>query len=305
MRKGIPNLSALQVFEAAARHESFTRAADELALTQSAVCRQVASLEGRLGVALFLRIKKRVVLTPHGRHYAVQIRKSLERIERDTLELMAQRGVGRILELAVVPTFASQWLIPRLPQFRALRPDITVNLSIRTEPFLFSDSPFDAAVYFGRAVWPGTQGTLLFREGNAVPVCSPTLVADNAPLSRERLVDMPLLHLSTRPDAWREWFRAHGFGDDARAVRGPRYELFTMLSSAALAGMGVALMPEILIADELASGRLTAPLDMPLASDAGYYLVAPDAVANDEPFVALSQWLTSLVPHAQVVSERE
>lgn len=305
MRKGIPNLSALQVFEAAARHESFTRAADELALTQSAVCRQVASLEGRLGVALFLRIKKRVVLTPHGRHYAVQIRKSLERIERDTLELMAQRGVGRILELAVVPTFASQWLIPRLPQFRALRPDITVNLSIRTEPFLFSDSPFDAAVYFGLAVWPGTQGTLLFREGNAVPVCSPTLVADNAPLSRERLVDMPLLHLSTRPDAWREWFRAHGFGDDARAVRGPRYELFTMLSSAALAGMGVALMPEILIADELASGRLTAPLDMPLASDAGYYLVAPDAVANDEPFVALSQWLTSLVPHAQVVSERE
>ncbi|CAB3669376.1 LysR substrate-binding domain-containing protein [Trinickia soli] len=298
MRKGIPNLAALQVFEASARHESFTRAADELALTQSAVCRQIASLENRLGVALFLRIKKRVVLTPHGRHYAMQIRKSLERIERDTLELMAQRGVGRVLELAVVPTFASQWLIPRLPQFRALRPDITVNLSIRTEPFLFSDSPFDAAVYFGRSVWPGTQGALLFREGNAVPVCSPALASEAAPLTRERLVDMPLLHLSTRPDAWREWFRAQGFGDDARAVRGPRYELFTMLSSAALAGMGVALMPHILIADELASGRLTAPLDLPLASDAGYYLVAPDAVANDEPFVALSQWLVSLTPKA-------
>jgi DNA-binding transcriptional LysR family regulator len=299
MRKGIPNLAALQVFEAAARHESFTRAADELALTQSAVCRQVASLENRLGVALFLRIKKRVVLTPHGRHYAVQIRKSLERIERDTLELMAQRGVGRVLELAVVPTFASQWLIPRLPQFRVLRPDITVNLSIRTEPFLFSDSPFDAAVYFGRSVWPGTRGTLLFREGNAVPVCSPALVPRGVALTPERLIDMPLLHLSTRPDAWREWFRTHGFGDDARAVRGPRYELFTMLSSAALAGMGVALMPEILIADELATGRLTVPLDMPLASDAGYYLVAPDAVANDEPFVALSQWLLSLVPDVE------
>jgi DNA-binding transcriptional LysR family regulator len=305
MRKGIPNLAALQVFEAAARHESFTRAADELSLTQSAVCRQVASLESRLGVALFLRIKKRVVLTPHGRHYAVQIRKSLERIERDTLELMAQRGVGRVLELAVVPTFASQWLIPRLPLFRALRPDITVNLSIRTEPFLFSDSPFDAAVYFGRSVWPGTQGALLFREGNAVPICSPDLAAEAAPLTRERLIDMPLLHLSTRPDAWREWFRAHEFGDDARAVRGPRYELFTMLSSAVLAGMGVALMPEILIADELASGKLTAPLDMPLASDAGYYLVAPDAVANDEPFVALSQWLRSMVPHHDLADGQE
>ena len=298
MRKGIPNLAALQVFEAAARHESFTRAADELALTQSAVCRQVASLENRLGVALFLRIKKRVVLTPHGRHYAAQIRKSLERIERDTLELMAQRGIGRVLELAVVPTFASQWLIPRLPQFRVRRPDITINLSIRTEPFLFSDSPFDAAVYFGKSVWPGTQGTLLFKEGNAVPVCSPALTADCVPLTAQRLVEMPLLHLSTRPDAWREWFRVHGFGDDARAVRGPRYELFTMLSSAAVAGMGVALMPEILIADELESKRLAVALDMPLASDAGYYLVAPDAVARDEPFVALSQWLQSLVPDA-------
>src|SRR5471030_2697842 len=131
MRKGIPNLVALQIFEAAARHESFTRAANELSLTQSAVCRQVAGLESRLGVALFLRVKKRIVLTTHGRDYAALVRKNLDRIERDTLELMAQRGVGRILEIAVVPTLASQWLIPRLPQFRALRPDITVNLSIR------------------------------------------------------------------------------------------------------------------------------------------------------------------------------
>ncbi|TKC92645.1 LysR family transcriptional regulator [Trinickia terrae] len=296
MRKGIPNLAALQIFEAAARHESFTRAADELALTQSAVCRQVAALENRLGVALFLRIKKRVVLTPHGRHYAAQVRKSLERIERDTLELMAQRGVGRILELAVVPTFASQWLIPRLPQFRALRPDITVNLSIRTEPFLFSDSPYDAAVYFGHSVWPGTQGKLLFREGNVLPLCSPALLRGQAPLAPEDVAQMPLLHLSTRPDAWRDWFRLHGLGNDVRAVSGPRYELFTMLSSAAQAGMGVALMPEILAADELASQRLAVALELPMTSDAGYYLAAPDETAGDEPFVALSKWLSSLVP---------
>ena len=302
MRKGIPNLVALQIFEAAARHESFTRAANELALTQSAVCRQVAGLESRLGVALFLRIKKRIVLTTHGRQYAALVRKNLDRIERDTLELMAQRGVGRILEIAVVPTLASQWLIPRLPQFRALRPDITVNLSIRTEPFLFSDSPFDAALYFGDSVWPGTQGKLLFREGRVVPVCSPALLAGSPPISLDQLTDLPLLHLSTRPDAWRTWFRLNGLEHDLRAVRGARYELFTMLTSAAQAGLGVALLPEILLADELSSGRLVVPLDKPMSGTSGYYLVAPDEIAHDEPFVALSEWLSSIVPQTQEVA---
>jgi LysR family glycine cleavage system transcriptional activator len=299
MRKGIPNLVALQIFEAAARHESFTRAANELSLTQSAVCRQVASLESRLGVALFLRIKKRIVLTTHGRQYAALVRKNLDRIERDTLELMAQRGVGRILEIAVVPTLASQWLIPRLPQFRALRPDITVNLSIRTEPFLFSDSPFDAALYFGDSVWPGTQGKLLFREGKVVPVCTPALLPGGAPVSLDQLTDLPLLHLSTRPDAWRTWFRLNGLEHDVRAVRGARYELFTMLTSAAQAGLGVALLPEILLVDELSSGRLVVPLDKPMTGGSGYYLVAPDEIAHDEPFVALSEWLSSIVPRAE------
>lgn len=302
MRKGIPNLVALQIFEAAARHESFTRAANELSLTQSAVCRQVASLESRLGVALFLRIKKRIVLTTHGRQYAALVRKNLDRIERDTLELMAQRGVGRILEIAVVPTLASQWLIPRLPQFRARRPDITVNLSIRTEPFLFSDSPFDAALYFGDSVWPGTQGKLLFREGKVVPVCNPSLLPAAAPVSLDQLTELPLLHLSTRPDAWRTWFRLNGLEHDVRAVRGARYELFTMLTSAAQAGLGVALLPEILLADELSSGRLVVPLDKPMTGESGYYLVAPDEIAHDEPFVALSEWLSSVVPRTRDVA---
>ncbi len=302
MRKGIPNLVALQIFEAAARHESFTRAANELALTQSAVCRQVAGLESRLGVALFLRIKKRIVLTTHGRHYAALVRKNLDRIERDTLELMAQRGVGRILEIAVVPTLASQWLIPRLPQFRALRPDITVNLSIRTEPFLFSDSPFDAALYFGDSVWPGTQGKLLFLEGKVVPACSPSLLTGSTPILPDQLTELPLLHLSTRPDAWRTWFRLNGLEHDVRAVRGARYELFSMLTSAAQAGLGVALLPEILLADELSSGRLVVPLDKPMSGTSGYYLVAPDEIAHDEPFVALSEWLSSIVPQTQEVT---
>jgi len=296
MRKGIPNLAALQILEAAARHESFTRAAEELALTQSAVCRQVAGLEARLGVQLFQRIKKRVVLTSHGRHYASQIRRHLDRIERDTLELMAQRGVGQVLEIAVVPTFASQWLIPRLPHFKQRCPQVTVNLSIRTEPFLFSDSSFDAAIYFGDAIWPGTQGRLLFREGEVLPVCSPRLLHQATPLAPSELADLPLLHLSTRPDAWRDWFAANELGQDVRAVRGARYELFSMLVSAALAGLGVALIPRIMLGEELASGRLCIAAQQALASEAGYYLVAPEESAHDATFLALANWLVAESP---------
>ena len=294
MRKGIPNLIALQIFEAAARHESFTRTAEELSLTQSAVCRQIAALEQRLGVALFIRVKKRVRVTDHGRDYAQRIRVSLERIERDTLELVAQRGIGSTLELAVVPTFASQWLIPRLPLFKAARPDITVNLSIRTEPFLLSESPFDGAVYFGNSVWAGTQGERLFEEGNMVPVCSASLLMGASTMALDSLMDMPLLHLSTRPNAWRDWFAHYGLPQDARAVRGPRYELFTMLSSAAQAGLGVALMPRVLLSALSAQAGTVAP-NFPVASKSGYYLVSPALEDRSEPFAAFAEWLGEMV----------
>ena len=131
MRKDIPNLGALQAFEASARLGSFTRAASELALTQSAVGRQVAMLEQRLGVALFSRVRRRLTLTDVGREYAARIRRHLDQIRRDTLEIAAGHDMGFVLEVAVVPTFATQWLIPRLPDFSRLHPNITVNLSAR------------------------------------------------------------------------------------------------------------------------------------------------------------------------------
>jgi len=137
MRRKIPSLTALCVFESAARFQSFTKAADELALTQSAVCKQIAGLESFLGLPLFTRIKQRIVLTPAGREYALRTRQHLDRIERDTLELMATKDGAGVLELAVVPTFATQWLIPRLAEFHAERPDITINLSTRTDAFIF------------------------------------------------------------------------------------------------------------------------------------------------------------------------
>ncbi len=171
MRRKIPSTAALVAFESAARHQSFTRAAEELALTQSAVCRQIASLEEFLNVELFRRSRRGVKLTEAGLSYARRVAAQLDAVERDTLAVMGQQGAMNI-ELAVVPTFATQWLLPRLKEFQRLHPQVTVNLTNRTRPFLFADTDFDAAIYFGDGDWSGTAAHLLMRE-NSMPVCSP------------------------------------------------------------------------------------------------------------------------------------
>ncbi|MEP4524266.1 MAG: LysR family transcriptional regulator, partial [Alloalcanivorax venustensis] len=149
MRRKIPATTALVGFEAAARHQSFTKAAEELALTQSAICRQIANLEDFLGVKLFRRTRRGVQLTEAGRNYSRRVIARLDDLERDTLAVMGQHGPGQTLELAVVPTFATRWLLPRLRGFHDAHPGITVNLTNRTRPFLFADTEFDAAIYFG------------------------------------------------------------------------------------------------------------------------------------------------------------
>jgi len=167
MRRKLPSTSALAAFEAAARQQSFTKAAAELAVTQSAVCRQVASLEEFLGVALFRRNRRGVVLTDAGQRYSRAVAARLDEVERDTLDLMAQAGRGEqagSVELAVVPTFATQWLVPRLARFHARHPGITVHLSSRTRPFLFADTGLDAVVHAGDELWPGTEGRSLMPE---------------------------------------------------------------------------------------------------------------------------------------------
>src|SRR5690606_10221039 len=149
MRRHIPSTQALACFEVAARHESYTRAAQELSLTQSAVSRQIQSLEEFLGVSLFRRTRHGVTLTPAGAHYGRQVARWLRGLERDTLDVMAHQGQGGTLTLAAVPTFATRWLIPRLPQLAKLHPDIVVHIDTQTRPFLFADTAFDAALFAG------------------------------------------------------------------------------------------------------------------------------------------------------------
>lgn len=254
----LPSLTALQMLESAARFESFTRAAKELKVTESAVSRQIQTLEDRLGVSLFQRIGKRVVLTPDGDRYVREIRNELKAIERATKNIASRAGGMEVIELAVVPTFATQWLIPRLPSFRQCHPRIIVNMHSRPETFHFLDSPFDAAIYFGETPWAGHDSIRLISEGPSVPACSPTFQFEAEIRDRDELLRKPLLHLASRPDAWPDWFSPVDETLRRKASVGPRYELFSMVTRAAIGGLGVAVVPEMMIRDEIARGLLVA-----------------------------------------------
>lgn len=294
MRRKIPSTGMLIAFEAAARHCSFTKAAQELFLTQSAVCRQIAALEEFLGVPLFRRARQGVRLTEAGLAYSRQMAARLDEVERDTLAIMAHSGQGTALELAVVPTFATRWLLPRLAARLRQSADFTVNMTTRTRPFLFADTEFDAAIYYGTADWSGTEAFFLMPE-NALPVCSPALRAQlgaKKKVAPEAIAGLPLLQQSTRPYAWRQWFGAQGI-EVSNDLNGPRFELFSMLAEAAMNDMGVALVPPFLIQHELDSGRLVVLSEQAVPSDKAYYLITPRQKLASVALQQFRDWLVA------------
>ncbi|GFM71553.1 LysR family transcriptional regulator [Pseudomonas cichorii] len=288
MRRKIPSTAALVSFESAARHESFTKAASELSLTQSAICRQIGSLEEFLGVELFRRSRRGVKLTEAGLSYSRRVAAQLDAVERDTLSIMGQQGAS-VIELAVVPTFGTQWLLPRLKDFQQRHPEVTVNLTNRTRPFLFADTDFDAAIYFGDADWPGTEAHRLMSE-NPMPICSPTLMQGRDSLDASQIAEMPLLQQTTRPYAWRQWFNAQHL-NIPRDMTGPRYELFSMLAQAAMHEMGIALIPPFLIQRELQEKRLVIANTHALSSIKAYHLMIPERKVESASLRAFRDWL--------------
>jgi len=288
MRRKIPSTAALISFEAAARHESFTKAAQELSLTQGAICRQIASLEDFLSVELFRRSRRGVKLTEAGLSYSRRVATQLDAVERDTLSVMGQQGTN-VVELAVVPTFGTQWLLPRLKDFQQKHPEVTVNLTNRTRPFLFADTEFDAAIYFGDADWSGTESHRLMGE-NPMPLCSPGLLGNKTQLTAAEIAELPLLQQTTRPYAWRQWFNAQQL-NIARDMTGPRYELFSMLAQAAMHDMGIALIPPFLIQRELAEKRLVIANPEALSSIKAYYLMIPERKVESASLKAFRDWL--------------
>ncbi|MGL4197210.1 MAG: LysR family transcriptional regulator [Allorhizobium sp.] len=286
-RRFLPSLSLLTAFEAAARTGSITAAARELNLTQSAVSRQIKALESQLGVDLFLRERQTIRLTVAGDGYAREIREALRRISSASLNLRANPH-GGTLNLAILPTFGARWLAPRLGRFLASNPGITINLVTRLSPFDFRLDSIDAAIHFGDAVWPGAELRLLMQE-ETIPACSPAFKHDHAISQPADLLNVSLLHLNTRPDAWERWFTETGVAFDS--VHGMLFDQFATASQAAVGGLGVALLPTFLIQDELARGDLVAAVDRTMQSAQRYYLAFPRERAAYPPLVAFRDWI--------------
>jgi len=300
MRRKIPSLQALACFEAAARHESYTRAAQELSLTQGAVSRQIAALEAFVGIALFRRTRHGVVLTERGAEYAHQVAPRLRALEQDTLDVMSTQGQGGTVHLAAVPTFATRWLIPRLPGLAALHPEIAVHIETSTRPFMFADAVFDAALYAGTpeqvSNWAGTRALRLLAE-DVVPVCSRAFLGRRATLTPALIAGLPLLQQSTRMDAWRRWFDAMGVAAP-KALSGPRFELFSMTAAAAACGLGLALVPRLLVEAELARAELVVACKQRLPSARAYYLIQPER-SEERPVVkTFASWLQQAAAQA-------
>jgi LysR family transcriptional regulator, glycine cleavage system transcriptional activator len=293
----IPTMSSLLAFEAAARHESFTLAARELFLTESAVSRQIASLESSFGVPLFARAKQRVILTRAGSVYAVQVRRSLEKLDKDTLSLLAHGNDSGSLELAVLPTFASQWLIPKLPEFNGRFPDVRISMSAKTDSFSFDDTHFDAAVHYGMPTWPNSCSDFLFGE-TVLPICAKGLISE--PLqSAADLLRYPLLHSTTRPDDWSQYLETFEVSEK-RAIRGVRYELHSMLVAAAAAGLGIALVPSFAVgSDALKALDLCSPWQPIEVESQAYYLVYPTTGMHNRNLEVFRSWLLSKAEEAK------
>lgn len=295
-REFLPSIGQLMAFESAARHGSVSRAAQELSLTQSAISRLIKQLEEQIGTALFHRIRQRVVLSDAGRVYAADLRSSLESLSSATQRVMTLGGSGEVLNLAVLPTFGTLWLIPRLKRFVAAHPGVTVNFESRTEPFDFEREPFDAAIHFGQDVWPGATCHYLLNE-SVVAVCSPELQRRHRLRQPKDFLTLTLLHQTTRPTQWAEWF-AHRNVAAPLAMRGPHFDQFSMLAKAAANGLGLALVPRFFVEDELASGRLVVLSPAPLLTDHAYYLVTPDSRADHKLVHAFCDWLLAEAGHS-------
>lgn len=304
-RKLTPSMSLLLAFEASARLESFTRAAEELSLTQSAVSRQVQTLEAMLGVALFAREGKRIVPTDAGRAYSVEIGAALMRIRNATLQVLSADAFDKRLRVATLPTFGAKWLLPRLHRLYRAHPELRIDLHPRIDEVDFASQPLDAAITVGDGRWTNVVAHRLQAE-ELVLVGSPAALArartrgrrgKRADAQDERrarptvaLLDgLTLLRVSSFPDAWREWCAYFGLPHDALKL-GPSFELTSQLIQAVIAEIGIGLVPRMLVEDELREGRLCSPFD-PVPSSRSYYLTYPERVRRHPALEAFRDWL--------------
>jgi LysR family glycine cleavage system transcriptional activator len=282
----LPGLLSLQAFEATARLGSVSRAAAELSLTQSAVSRQILALEARLGMPLFRRSKKRLLLSETGAAYLHDVREGLRTLGDATARLMATQGHAGTLKLATLPTFGARWLMPRLGAFREAYPGVTLDIVTRLAPFDFSIDQVDGAIHFGGPDWPGATAEYLAKEEMCV-VASPALAARC--VSAPDVLALPLLQITTRAFAWHEWLAAVGLAGHEHTPS-LQVETFAMGVEAALASVGVAILPRLFIEAELATGALVA-IGPSVESRSAYYFVYPHHKRDYYPLRKFAEWI--------------
>lgn len=286
-RRLLPSTAQLTAFEAVARLGSFSAAAEALSLTPGAVSRHVDGLEGQLGVKLVSRTNKGVTLTEKGRRYAAGAATIINDLRLLSLEAMSAGQQG-LINIAILPTFGTRWLLPRIPGFVAANPDITLNFVTRIGRVDFSGDRLDAAIHVGKPFSQSLTFEHLMPEIVA-PVASPDFAKDNPLTAPEQLKAMPLLEMVSRPDGWRNWFEQMGVSGSYR--EGMRFEQFMNVAQACMAGLGIALMPLFLIQSELESGQLV-EMDVPRhATGNGYYLVHPGERRAEGAISRLAHWL--------------
>jgi LysR family glycine cleavage system transcriptional activator len=273
-RATTPSLGELTAFASAARHCSFSLAAVELSLTQGAISRLIRLLEDKLGVKLFERVKQRVVLTDAGKMFWRDVQSILTDIDGAAHRVRAIGEGTSSLNLAVLTTFAARWLIPALPDFLARHPMITINFAARVSPQDLALQPYDAAIHYGAPVWAGAFVHHLMDE-EVLPVCSPACKAKCKIEAPGDLVNAQLLQQLTRPAAWTAWFEDIGI-DHPGSFLGHQFDHFGMAVQAAVAGLGVALVPRFLVTEELRSKRLIVLFDHALKNNEAYFLVVPE-----------------------------
>lgn len=292
-RTSIPDIAVLQAFEASARHGNFTKAAAELNLTQSAVSRQIRALEEQLGVALFERVRKRVHLSATGRQISPDVQRLLAHSQNLIVKARAASEGGGTMSIATLPTFGARWLMPRLPHFLKAHPGLVVDVASRAAPFDLHGESVDVAIHYGQPIWANATCTYLCSEV-ILPVMAPALFDRGMPAEPGDLASMPLLHLTTRPSLWAEWFQLNRVAD-GNAYGGSRFDQFSMIIEAASRGMGVALLPSYLIENELAAGSLKIAFDLPLTTENSYYTVLPEGGRENRLARDFQDWLLGLV----------
>jgi LysR family transcriptional regulator, glycine cleavage system transcriptional activator len=295
----LPSLNGLRAFDAAARHLSFTRAAAELNVTQTAISHQIRRLEEQLGRRLFLRKSRALALTRDAEEYLPAIRTAFDDLRRATARLKRPERDG-LLTVSTTASLAAKWLVTRVASFQDAHPGIEVRITTSTHLVDFQREAVDMAVRYGRGNWPGLRTEWLMAE-EFFPVCSPALMQGPKALRRPQdLAHHTLLHGTVGREDWQLWLTAAGLPVSLALRRGLSFDQSFMALQAAMDGLGVALGRASLVDADIAAGRLVVPFDVVLPTDAGYYVVAPEETADIAKVALFRDWLTrSVTPRAE------